>query len=72
MRDNQHDTIPTDHGELRPSKAEYREAAEAATEMGLDAQNQQRRTSVGAWVFVAVVAVWAIVALTLLALRGGR
>jgi hypothetical protein len=70
MRDT-HDTIPTD-GAPRPSKAEYREAAEAATSLGADAQNQQRRTSVGAWVFVAVVAVWAIVALTLLALRGGR
>jgi hypothetical protein len=71
MNDKQHDTIPTD-GAPRPSKAEYREAAEAATEMGLDAQNQQRRTSVGAWVFAAVLVglgAWALVAV---ALRGGR
>ena len=34
--EDQPDTVPTDHGDLGPSKAEYRRAGEAATEMGAD------------------------------------
>lgn len=36
--EDQPDTVPTDHGDLGPSKAEYRRAAEAATDLGADAQ----------------------------------
>ena len=46
-------TMPTDHGDLHPSKAEYHRAAEAATEMGADAQRNDEGAGSVIWGFIA-------------------
>ena len=67
MRDT-HDTIPTD-GAPRPSKAEYREAAEAATSLGADAQRSDEGAGGVRWGFVCLAVALAILAAAMVATR---
>ena len=67
--EDQPDTVPTDHGDLGPSKAEYREAAEAATSLGADAQRSDEGAGVGRWGFVCLAVALAILAAAMVATR---
>lgn len=67
--EDQPDTVPTDHGDLGPSKAEYRRAAEAATDLGADAQHQGPEGGGIVRAVIAGLVVFFVVACVLLALR---
>lgn len=66
-------TMPTDYGDLQgPSKGEWREAAEAATSLGADAQRHDEGAGSIVWGVIAFLIVLFAAAVVLLALRGGR
>ena len=63
--EDQPDTVPTDHGDLGP----YRRAAEAATDLGSDAQRSDEGAGSFVWGVIFFLAALAIFAAAMVAMR---